>query len=172
MKQRPVVITGFMAAGKTSVARALAGQLRCAATDLDEKITSVAQRTPGELITQEGEAAFRHIETKALRQSLEEGARVIALGGGAWTIPDNRKLIADFDCLTVWLDTPFELCWKRIITAGADRPLARNQEQARALYHLRQPLYELAKLRIEARDDVDANELARRLAALMIAGNV
>ncbi len=170
MDERPIVITGFMGSGKTCVARALAAHLRCAATDLDEMITSVARRTPGELITQEGEAAFRDIETRVLRQTLNDGARVIALGGGAWTIPDNRNLIADFDCLTVWLDVPFELCWKRIIAAGGDRPLARDQEQARALYRIRQSWYELAKLRVEATDDIGANEVAQRVAAVLMTG--
>jgi len=156
-----------MAAGKTSVARALAGQLRCAAIDLDEKITSLSRHTPGELITKRGETAFRQIETQALRHSLEAGARVIALGGGAWTISDNRRLITDFDGVTVWLDTPFELCWKRILAAGDDRPLARDQEQASALYQTRRPLYELAQLRLKATEEVEANELARRLVTML-----
>lgn len=169
MEERPIVITGFMGSGKTCVARALAAHLSCAATDLDEMITSLG-RTPGELITQEGEAAFREIETQVLRQTLNDGARVIALGGGAWTIPVNRNLIADFDCLTVWLDVPFDLCWQRIIAAGGDRPLARDQEQARALYRIRQPSYELAKLRVEATDDIDANEVAQRVAAVLMTG--
>ncbi|HEX8162097.1 MAG TPA: shikimate kinase [Pyrinomonadaceae bacterium] len=148
-----VVITGFMGAGKTTVARALAARLGCAAVDADEFIAEREGRSPREIIGREGERRFREIESRALAEILaDDAARVVALGGGAWTIEANRELVARRGCLTVWLDAPFELCWRRIARAGrAARPLARDRESSRGLYEARRPLYALAARRVEAR---------------------
>ena len=148
---RGVVITGFMAAGKTTVARELARRLCCAFVDLDELIAAREGRTPQELIDDEGEARFRELESEALRAALESGADgVIALGGGAWTLERNRTLVASHGCLTVWLDAPFELCWRRIGEAGGGgRPLARDAGETRRLYDERRGSYALAA-RVEA----------------------
>jgi shikimate kinase len=152
-----------MGSGKTSLANMLAERLHSRAVDLDEEITRSSGRSPAEIIQIDGEERFRKVETEALRQVLNGDARVIALGGGAWTIPVNRKLIDQCDCLTVWLDVDFDTCWERISTAGGNRPLAPNQQQAKALYHKRQRSYELAQLRIEVSAATDTIELARQI---------
>src|SRR2546423_8308132 len=122
---RRIIILGFMACGKTTVARELARQLDCDYVDLDSFITERHGRSPAAIIQQDGEENFREIETLALRDVLQnKDARVIALGGGTWTIPANRTLAALHDCETVWLDVSFEVCWDRIVAAATARPLA------------------------------------------------
>lgn len=78
MGERPrvILVTGFMAAGKTTVAAALAARLACAFVDLDQLITERAGRTPQEIIDEDGEAAFREVETRALREVLGRAAEV------------------------------------------------------------------------------------------------
>src|SRR5688500_14997164 len=142
-----IVITGFMGSGKTSVARELARRLDLAMVDLDERITEREGRSPAQLIIDEGEKAFRAIESEVLRELLEKGtASVIALGGGAWIEEVNRNVINQHSCLSVWLDVPFEVCWSRIEASGDDRPLGRTRQQAQALYDRRRSVYKLAKL--------------------------
>lgn len=157
----PVVITGFMGAGKTTVALAAAKRLGCSAVDLDAFIEKEEGRTPKEIINQDGEAAFREIETTQLARVLALGNRqVIALGGGAWTLERNRKLIGEHDGFTVWLDAPFEVCWQRIALTGSDRPLAPNEKEAKVLYEQRRRDYELARLRVMADGSSDVQEQA------------
>ncbi|HZT58628.1 MAG TPA: shikimate kinase [Pyrinomonadaceae bacterium] len=159
--ERRVVITGFMAAGKTSVAHALARLLGCEAVDLDAVISEHEGRSIGELIDDRGEKMFREIETRTLRGVLEnESARVIALGGGAWTFEANRDLIAEHNCLTVWLDASFDLCWRRIERERGTRPLAPERASAHKLFRERRPLYELAALRVEVGEELTADETA------------
>ena len=144
-----IVITGFMGSGKTRVARELARRLNVEMADLDERITEREGRSPAQLINDEGEEAFRVIESDVLRELLaKDSARVIALGGGAWIQEVNRELIDQHGCVSVWLDVPFELCWARIETSGEDRPLGRTKEQAQTLYDQRAPIYKLAKVRV------------------------
>ena len=159
--QQRIVLTGFMGTGKTTVAAALARRLNCRAIDLDEIISQHERRSVPALITEDGEALFRATETRILRIVLEnKTASIIALGGGAWTLEQNRALVAAHDCLTVWLDAPFELCWERIISALDERPLARDRQSAHRLYDERRPLYELAALRISVNADKSADDVA------------
>jgi shikimate kinase len=163
-QERRIVITGFMAAGKTSVAEALARRLECRMIDLDYLISERERRSVPALINDEGIEQFREAERRALGVVLEmRRARVIALGGGSWTIEENRALIAGHDCFTVWLDAPFELCWQRITASEVVRPLAQDKESARRLYDERRPIYELANLRIHATQDKNIEDLAAEI---------
>ena len=165
MKDRRIVIVGFMGCGKTTVARALVQRLGCQMIDLDSFITERQGRSPAEIIAENGEPAFREIETHALRDALKiDDARVIALGGGAWTIEANRALVAQHDCLSVWLDAPFELCWERIVSSGDTRPLAPDRESTYRLYRSRCENYQLA----DARISVDQADSMGALAAMVL----
>jgi len=149
-RAQPIVITGFMGAGKTTVATALARRLGCRMIDLDRFIADREMRTAQVIIDEDGEKSFREIETRALRDALEtDDVYTIALGGGTWTISENRALIDEYSGITVWLDAPFELCWKRIVSENLPRPFARDFVSAQALHRDRRPIYELAKVHVE-----------------------
>jgi shikimate kinase len=166
--QRRIVITGFMCAGKTTVARALAARLDCVMLDTDAALVEREGRSIEAIIDDDGEARFRQLERDALRAVLEcDGARVVALGGGTWTIAENRALIAAHDCLTVWLDAPFDLCWQRIANSADARPLARDRERARELYDARRSAYELATLRVEIAEARSAEDTAAEIASII-----
>ena len=161
----PIVIIGFMACGKTQVARALAARLNLALIDLDEKIATLHGRTAAQLIVEEGEPAFRAIETQTLSEILQTHTHsVIALGGGAWITDENRKLIAAHDGVAIWLDTPFEVCWQRIESATEDRPLGRTRAQAEERFHQRRPIYQLAPVHISVMAHEAVDSIVTRIA--------
>jgi shikimate kinase len=186
---RIIVITGFMAAGKTTVAQALARRLSSHLIDLDAFITELEGHTPRAIIDEHGEAYFRAVETGALRLALEQATietttnnalsendappnstlLIIALGGGAWTLERNRVLLAQHNATTVWLDAPFDLCWQRINSPHetAARPLARLRDEALKLYRARRAFYELATHRVEVAAEQDAQMLAAHIASLI-----
>lgn len=175
MNTRPpkrILITGFMCAGKTTIARALAAHLNCTMLDTDAAIVERTRRQIEAIIEEDGEARFRQIEREVLRDILENSdARIISLGGGTWTLAENRAAIAAHDCLTVWLDAPFELCWQRITNAGAKtqaaRPLARNREHALALYTSRRDAYSLAALQVPVNEARSAGDTATEIASII-----
>lgn len=159
-----IVITGFMGSGKSRLARELARRLNFEMIDLDDRVTERERRSPAQLIVDEGEEAFRVIESDVLRELLEtDGAGVIALGGGAWIVDANRQLIDENNCLTVWLDAPFGLCWARIEMSSEDRPLGRTRVQAQTLYDQRKPVYQLAKIHVQVTGEVDVDSLLARI---------
>jgi shikimate kinase len=169
-KLQQIVIIGFMGTGKTTVAEALGRRLDCRSLDLDGMITARQKRTPQQIIEADGEPAFRRIETAMLREALkEECAAVLALGGGAWTIAENRDLVTERGAIAVWLDAPFELCWERIAAGGKTRPLARSRAEAEKLYAVRQLLYRLATVRIPVHESDSVPDLVVKIARALVA---
>ena len=161
---RRIVILGFMACGKTTVGQELARQLNSQFVDLDSFINERERRSPAEIITQDGESAFRELETLALCDVLQDkNARVIALGGGTWTIPANRTLVALHDCASIWLDAPFELCWQRISASQTIRPLAPDRETASLKYQARRGDYALAERTVPVNPDDSAETIAEQI---------
>jgi shikimate kinase len=165
MENAVIVITGFMGSGKSTVARALAQRLDSQMIDLDGEILKKEYRSAKQIIEEQGEPSFREIETRVLRDVLQKNATgVIALGGGAWTLPRNRDLITSAGGISVWLDAPFNLCWQRIVASDEARPLAPNKQEALGLYTERRAAYASADLHVEARENKTADEMALEIA--------
>ena len=163
-----IVITGFMGSGKSSVAKALAQMLGCEMIDLDEAIASAEGRSAAEIIQDDGEPRFRKMEQQVLSKLLQaSGSQVVALGGGAWILEANRRLVAKQKATSVWLDAPFSLCWKRIAADGEGRPLAPNEAAAEKLFSERTSWYELADLRVLVTEQKSAVEIAAEIASAL-----
>jgi shikimate kinase len=172
MTHQLIAITGFMAAGKTTVGRALAARLDCEFVDLDELIAAQQNKSISELIKADGEDRFRSLETKTLAEVLPASEDfVIALGGGTWARQENRSFLKVQNARVVWLDAPFELCWRRIQIGEDGRPLAPSREVAEKLYRARRSIYELAELRLVVSANKSPEEIAAEIVAAFLQGN-
>jgi shikimate kinase len=136
-----------MASGKSTVGPVTAAKLDRRFIDLDRWIEAKVGCAIVEFIRREGEERFRELETETLREAASEGGAIIAPGGGAITREENRELMSRLG-ITVWLDAPFELCWRRIQNDGATRPLAPDELTAKARYEGRLALYRQSSIRI------------------------
>jgi shikimate kinase len=155
-----IYLVGFMAAGKTTVARAVAGRLGWRADDIDELIEARERRTVAEIFARNGEPYFRSLERDILRLLLPLRHLVVATGGGTFMDPDNRTAI-NLDGVSVWLDVPFEELLARIPADGR-RPLAADRAQLERLYAIRQAAYASARVRVDARG-AQPDEVAERI---------
>ena len=162
--QQRTVLTGFMGVGKSTVARHLSHLLKCEKIDLDSFIETNENRTIAEIINRDGEARFRQIETENLQKVLQTDVRIIALGGGAWTIAENRRLIKQCDCTTIWLESTFDHCWRNIKFSRRERPLAKNKRRARKLFEDRENFYCLADWHFIVKPELNSYELAKKIA--------
>jgi shikimate kinase len=155
-----VYLVGFMAAGKTTVAHALATRLGWRAEDVDELIEARERRTVADIFAKQGEPYFRGVEREILKLLLPLRHAVVATGGGTFMDPENRAAI-NVDGLSVWLDVPFEQLIARIPADGR-RPLAADRVQMERLFVLRQAAYAQAHLRIAA-GNAPAEEIADQI---------
>ncbi|HSQ42740.1 MAG TPA: shikimate kinase, partial [Fibrobacteraceae bacterium] len=83
-----VWFTGFMATGKSRVGSLVAERLDRVFIDTDKRIEEREGRSIDDIFSREGEAAFRAIELKVIRELASQEGRVISLGGGSLTIPE------------------------------------------------------------------------------------
>jgi shikimate kinase len=159
LKRTPgLYLVGFMGCGKSTVGGLVAYELGWTFIDLDEEIQSAQQRTIAQIFDQDGEPAFRKMESDMLHDKVRLVQRgrplVLALGGGAFTIPENYELIEE-NGVSIWLDCPIELICERI-GDPASRPLARDPVALAALYERRRQMYARADFRIDASGDAAA----------------
>lgn len=108
--EQNLVLTGFMATGKTTVGRILAGRLGYRFVDTDEVIESRAGPIP-EIFERQGEEAFRDLERSVARELAGRTGLVIATGGRMMLDGECAACLepqADVICLTADPDTIIE----------------------------------------------------------------
>jgi len=143
-----IYLVGFMASGKSTIARALAARLHWRAEDIDDLVERRERRTIADIFAKQGEPYFRGVEREILKLLLPIRHVVVATGGGTFADPDSRAAI-NFDGVSVWIDVPLADLIQRIPLDGR-RPLAANRADLERLYQARSDGYRLAHLRVTA----------------------
>ncbi len=148
-----IFLVGFMGAGKTSVGRELAVHLSWTFVDVDDRIVEREQRAIAEIFRNDGEAAFRVLERLSLEEIIAEVQQgvstVVALGGGAFSQPENEAAIRRTGYPVVFLDADPEELRRRCAETPGTRPLFRDEREFRALYEQRKSCYLRADLKID-----------------------
>ncbi len=170
-----VALTGFMAAGKSTIGRALATRLHWRFIDLDGEIEAHSHLSIRQIFNQHGEIRFRQMESEALESVLTtlKKPTVIALGGGTYVQPQNFALLRDHGVQVVFVELEIETLLRRCRILNVNgrpeqnpRPLVSDEDAFRALYAERLPLYRRAELTVLASDkneDQVAEEIALAL---------
>lgn len=135
-----VVLVGPPGAGKSTVGALLAERLGVHLRDTDADIERLAGKPIPEIFIEDGESHFRALEREVVRSAAHEHRGVLALGGGAVTDPDTRKLLTTLP--VVFLDVALADAVRRVGLDGARPLLAINpRQQWRTLMEQRRPLY-------------------------------
>jgi shikimate kinase len=162
---RPIFLIGFMGTGKSTVGPLLAAQLERPFVDADARIERAAGATIAEQFAQSGgEAAFRAREAEVIRALCDEGAQVIAAGGGAPAHGDNLSRMLDAGVVIALTATPEQILAR--VGDLSSRPLLARASDPRAeverLLAARAPAYARAHLTI-ATDDKPPSQVVARI---------
>jgi shikimate kinase len=155
-----LALIGFMGAGKTSVGRFVAEQLRFDYLDTDELIQSRTGRSIAEIFKTDGEPAFRAFEHQIVGELTSRTKTVIATGGGLPVNPANLASLKTH-ALVVCLWASPEKIWERVKNQ-THRPLLHDpdpQKKIRDLLAAREQFYKQADVLVNT-DIRSAREVA------------
>jgi shikimate kinase len=160
------VLIGPPGAGKSAVGPLLAELLGISFRDTDADVAAAAGQPVSDIFITRGEPAFRELERAAAASALREHDGVLALGSGAVLDPDLQHLLDGLP--VVYLATDFATVARRL---GLDRPRVvvpgNPRGRLRAMLQERRPLYErLATVTVKT-DDLDPDEVAAQIAAIL-----
>jgi shikimate kinase len=164
-----IILVGMMSSGKTTLGKKLARQLGYRFVDLDKQIESDQGMDIPSLFSQKGEAYFREVESRVLKQIMPNDRLVVASGGGAPCFFDNMDFIKNSG-ISIFLDVSASELAKRISNHGKDdRPILSGvvslQDELSKRIEDRRPYYSRADITITGATDV--GELIEAISPLL-----
>ena len=133
-----IVLIGMPGSGKSTVSAALQQRTGRPAADTDALIEAKAGKSIPEIFREEGEKAFRDLESEMIEEVSAKGGQIIATGGGAVLRSENVAALRRNGRL-ILLERAAET-----LTPTADRPLADTREKMDRLWREREPVYRAA----------------------------
>jgi shikimate kinase len=137
-----IYLVGFMGTGKSAVGRALAENKKWKFIDLDEFIELREKKAIPDIFAQKGEAYFRRLEKKALKEVAKEEKFVVACGGGIVVDADNIKAMKETGKIICLKASPKKILER--VSGTLHRPLLNvqnPQERIELLLKLRSSYY-------------------------------
>ncbi len=132
-----IYLIGFMGSGKTYWGRKLGEKLNLPFFDLDEQVVSHEGKPITAIFAENGEEYFRQAEKQALHIITESHESfVMSTGGGAPCYFNNIEYMNSRGT-TVWLNTPHDVLFDRLVQEKDTRPLVRDlgDEQLHTFIH-------------------------------------
>lgn len=139
-----IILIGYMGCGKTTLGKKISYRERIAMLDTDKMIEQRQKKTISEIFDEDGEPAFRQMETECLKEIMEYSDRyVVSVGGGLPMKEENRELMKKLGTV-VYLKARPETIYGRLKN-DTTRPLLRGddpQGKIRTMIETRNPAYE------------------------------
>jgi shikimate kinase/3-dehydroquinate synthase len=157
LRRRKVILTGFMATGKSRVGAALAHRLGLRLIDTDQEVERRCGKTPAAIIVEDGEVRLRQLEREIVAELAKDPTpTVIATGGGTLVEPCNFDTIAAVG-IVVCLRARPEVVAARVSQCNQVRPKLRQGnapllEQIRQLMAQREAAYARAEISVDTSD--------------------
>lgn len=138
-----IVLTGFMASGKTEISKAISEMSKYSRLDTDDMIAEKAGMSINEIFSKYGEEYFRRLESEIVKTAAQSKNAVIATGGGAVLDKANIDELRKTGVI-INLAPDFSVIKERLEAAAATRPLLKNQsiDEVRERYESRMPYYD------------------------------
>ena len=155
---RRIILIGYMGAGKTTVGKALAKELRMPFYDLDWYIESRMHKTVKAIFDERGEAGFRKIEHNMLHEVAEFEDIIISCGGGTPCFFDNIDYM-NRQGETVYLKATPEVLYGHLKMGKTIRPLLLNKTADEVQVFIREQLAQRESYYSKEKHVLDVNLL-------------
>lgn len=169
MGKDTIILIGFMGSGKTSVGKALSKKLGLPVLDTDALIVEKAGKSVKRIFAEDGQEAFRQMETGVLEELKgREGRYILSVGGGLPLRAENRALLRQLGRV-YYLEASVEALSRRL-EGDRKRPLLRGEgsleDRIRKILTDRQPLYEEAADQVIETDSLSIAQVAEKISCL------
>lgn len=161
LRKNLIVLIGFMGAGKSTVALALANKLGFETIDTDEEIVKQQQMPISKIFEIHSEKQFRKYETELIHRLLEKTNTIVSTGGGLPCSSHNIELLKD-RALLIYLKLDAKILSNRLWNGRRQRPLIAHYDDihdlesyVEQLLKERSPYYEMADIIIDASGSVE-----------------
>lgn len=161
LKEKNIVLIGFMGVGKTTIGQLLAHKLYRDFIDVDQQIEQEHGMPTTEIFKTLGEQQFRQMEKDHISNlCINTRLKVISLGGGAFLQEEIKKICLDTS-IVFFLDLTWESWKDRLHMIVDTRPNLQNKslEEIEALFYSRQHIYSLNHSKVKT-DQLDPEEVA------------
>lgn len=150
MKKKNIILTGFMASGKTVVSNRLGDLLEREVFSTDSMIVEIEEKEISDIFNESGEAYFRKAEKEVIREISKKEGIIVDCGGGVVLDKENIDILRKNGIIFLLSASP-DLIHARV-KGNKKRPLLNEEnplETIKKLMHLRQPLYACANYVIQ-----------------------
>jgi shikimate kinase len=163
LRDKSIVLIGFMGAGKTTIGQLVAEKLSRPFIDIDKEIENEYGMPITDIFTKMGEKVFREKEKEVIMNFSEKKRNVLSLGGGAFLQEEVRKACLK-NCLVFYLDVSWDVWKERIHLLIDSRPVLKDRslEDIEALFHTRRAIYSDHHWRIET-DNREPEDIANNI---------
>lgn len=144
-----IVLIGFMGTGKSTIAKKLSDRLGWRYVDSDQYIEAVEGTSIAEIFELKGEAYFRQLESKAIREIMQQKQQVVSTGGGAVLALENIQHMVRNGTVVKLIADP-QIIINRV-SRDRNRPLLKDdvKETVYRLLEQRKHVYDFAHLQID-----------------------
>lgn len=160
-----IVLTGFMASGKSAISKALKNKLTgYTLVDTDELIVDRMSMTINEIFEKYGENEFRRIEHEIICEVSKLNNTIISTGGGVVLNKDNVRELRK-NGVIVNLSPDFETIKERLDNARSTRPLLKNSDidEIYERFVSRLPYYDDCDIKIQVSNNHNPQYFAKNI---------
>lgn len=170
---KKVILIGYMAVGKTTIAQLLSEKTGLKYVDLDKVIEKKTNLSVSELFNLKGEIYFRKIEHETFKEIIEgENSLIISTGGGTPCYAGNHLFLNGKNITSIYLKASLTVVIDRLKSGKTTRPLITNKSDeemnefvAKHLFE-RSYFYNQATFKVDV-DNKNPEEIAQEILGLL-----
>lgn len=119
-----IILVGYMAVGKTTIAHLLSKKINFDVVDLDHWIEKKEGLTIPDIFSQKGEIYFRRIEHELFNEVVAQNQNtIISTGGGTPCYANNHLLLTAANVTSIYLKASLDTILERLRSEKSQRPI-------------------------------------------------